>query len=71
MAATPFALVCAEDHTQVFAYGLDIDLPSGREVITFRRDHSGHGMFGIHESVESARQRFSGIVPLELVWDCS
>jgi uncharacterized protein (UPF0548 family) len=69
--AVPFALVSAEDHTKVFAYGLDIDLPSGREVITFRRDHAGHSMFGIHESVESACRRFSGIAPLELVWDCS
>jgi hypothetical protein len=69
--ATPFALVSAEDDNKVFAYGLDIEMPSGREVITFRRDSSGHSMFGVHQSVEAARQRFSTITPLELVWEQS
>lgn len=69
MAATPFSLVSSEDHSRIFAYGLDIDLPSGREVITFRRDSNGQGMFGVHRSVESARDRFSIITPLELVWE--
>lgn len=30
MTATPFSLVSAEDPGKIFAYGLDIDLPSGR-----------------------------------------
>ncbi|WP_460392753.1 hypothetical protein [Actinophytocola sediminis] len=59
----------AENRDQIFAYGLDIDLPSGREVVTFRRDHTGHSMFGVHQSVESARRRFSVVTPLELVWE--
>jgi hypothetical protein len=67
--ATPFALVCAEDRTKIFAYGLDIDLPSGRDVITFRRESDGRNMFAVHQSVEAARQRFSVITPLELVWE--
>jgi uncharacterized protein (UPF0548 family) len=69
--ATLFALVSAEDHTQIFAYGLDIDLPSGREVITYRRDQAGHSMFGVHQSMEAARRRFSMITPLDLVWEPS
>jgi uncharacterized protein (UPF0548 family) len=69
--ATPFALVNADDHTEVFAYGLDIDLPSGREVITYRRDQGGHGMFGVHQTPEAARRRFSMIAPLDLVWEPS
>jgi uncharacterized protein (UPF0548 family) len=67
--ATPFALVSAEDENLVFAYGLDIDMPSGREVVTFRRDSNGQSMFGVHQSVEAARRRFSAITPLELVWE--
>jgi hypothetical protein len=72
MTATPFALISTEDRSKIFAFGLDIDLPSGREVITFRRDPTGRSMFGVHQSAESARQRFSIITPLELVWqpDC-
>lgn len=69
MTAVPFALVSAEDHTRIFAYGLDIDLPSGHEVVTFRRDGTGHSIFGIHTSVETALLRFSAVAPLELVWE--
>ncbi|GAB3435175.1 hypothetical protein [Actinophytocola sediminis] len=69
MAATPFVLVNAENPDQVFAYGLDIDLPSGRDVITFRRDADGRSMFGVHQSVETAHRRFNMITPLDLVWD--
>jgi hypothetical protein len=69
MTATPFALVSAEDHDQIFAYGLDIDLPSGRDIVTFRRDSTGQSVFGIHDSVEAARRRVSIITPLELVWE--
>lgn len=69
MTATPFSLVSAEDHDKVFAFGLDIELPSGREVITFRREADGRTAFGIHESPEAARQRFSRLVPLDLVWE--
>jgi hypothetical protein len=71
MTATPFSLVSAEDHTKIFAYGLDIDLPSGRDVIIFRRDHTGRSIFGVHQSVESARRRFSTVTPLQLVWEPS
>jgi len=69
MTATPFALVCAGDHRKIFAYGMDIDLPSGREVVTFRRDPGGQCLFGVHQSVEGARRRFSVVTPLELVWE--
>lgn len=69
MTATPFALVSTEDRNKVLVYGLDIDLPSGHEVITFRRDPTGHTMFGVHQSVESARRRFSVLTPVELVWE--
>lgn len=69
MTAIPFALVSAADPSRIFAYGLDIDLPSGREVITFRRDAGGQSMFGVHNSPESAQQRFSMVTPLELTWE--
>ncbi|OLF11142.1 hypothetical protein BLA60_14235 [Actinophytocola xinjiangensis] len=69
MTATPFALVSTEDPDKVFAYGLDIDLPSGRNVVTFRREPTGQKLFATHESVESARRRFSVITPLDLVWE--
>jgi hypothetical protein len=71
MTVTPFALVNPDDQRMIFAYGMDIDLPSGRDVITFRRDSSGKSMFGVHRSVESARARFSVITPLALVWEPS
>jgi hypothetical protein len=64
--ATSFTLVTAEDPDHVFAFGLDIDLPSGRDVITFRRDADGRAVFGVHDSPEAARKRFSLVVPLEL-----
>jgi len=67
--ATPFALVSAEDSSKIFAYGLDISLDSGRDVITFRRDQGGQTMFGVHSSAESALLRFSHVTPLELVWE--
>jgi hypothetical protein len=67
--ATPFSLVSAEDHDMVFAYGLDIDLPSGHEVITFRRDSTGRSLFGVHQSVESAHRRFSAVAPMDLIWE--
>ncbi|HEX2133397.1 MAG TPA: hypothetical protein VHH15_17755 [Actinophytocola sp.] len=69
MTAIPFALVIAEDHDKVFAYGLDIALTSGREVITFRRDSDGRSLFGTHQSAEAARRRFSSVTPLDLVWE--
>jgi hypothetical protein len=71
MTATPFALVSAEDHDKIFAYGLDIDLPSGRDVVIFRRDSTGRSIFGVHASVEAARQRFDVTTPLKLVWEHS
>lgn len=71
MTATPFALVSVEDRGKIFAYGLDIDLPSGRDVITFRRDSDGRSMFAVHQSVETARRRFSVVTPVELVWEPS
>ncbi|WP_460406063.1 hypothetical protein [Actinophytocola sediminis] len=66
---TPFALVSAQDRRLIFAFGMDIDLPSGREVITFRREASGKSTFGVYGSAEAARRRFSMITPLELVWE--
>lgn len=69
MPATPFALVAAADHDKVLAYGLDIDLPSGRDVITYRRDPNGHNTFAIHRSVESAQRGYSRITPVDLVWE--
>lgn len=75
MTATSFALVSVEDRGKVFAYGMEIDLPAGREVVTFRRESGGQCLFGVHESAEGARRRFSVVTPLELVWesgcDCS
>ncbi|WP_460405262.1 hypothetical protein [Actinophytocola sediminis] len=69
MSAIPFALVSIDDHSKIFAFGLDIDLPAGREVITFRRESDGRAMFGVHPSVETARRRFSTVTPLKLVWE--
>lgn len=71
MTATPFALVSAGDRDKIFAYGLDIDLPSGRDVVTFRREVDGRKTFAVHESVEAARRRFGVVTPLELVWEPS
>jgi hypothetical protein len=71
MTATPFALVSAVDRDKIYAYGLDIDLASGREVVTFRREVDGRKVFAVHRSVESARRRFSVVTPLELVWEPS
>lgn len=68
MNAIPFAIVSAEDRTKIVAYGLDIELASGRDVVTFRRDSDGRSMFSVHQSVESARLRFSALTPVELVW---
>ncbi|GAB3438871.1 hypothetical protein [Actinophytocola sediminis] len=69
MTAIAFALVSSENQDKIFAYGLEIDLPTGRDVITFRREADGQTMFGMHQSVESARQRYSAVTPLELVWE--
>jgi uncharacterized protein (UPF0548 family) len=69
MTATPFALVSTEDRDKVFAYGLDIDLPSGRDVITFRRGADGQTMFSVHGSVEAAQRRFNMVTPVDLVWE--
>lgn len=67
MTATPFALVSAEDSSRILAYGLDIDLPSGRDVITYCRDSNGRNLFAIHRSVESAQRRYSLIAPVDLI----
>jgi uncharacterized protein (UPF0548 family) len=69
MTAIPFALVSADNHDKVFAYGLDIELDSGWEVVTFRRNPGGKALFGVHQSVESARRRFSTVTPLEILWE--
>lgn len=69
MTATPFALVSATDDTKIVAYGLEIDLPSGRDVVTFRRESDGRTSFGVHRSVDAARRRFSLVTPVALVWD--
>lgn len=69
MTATPFALVSAEDRNKIVAFGLDIDLPSGRDVVTFRRETGGQSTFGVHRSVEAARVRFSLVTPVEVVWE--
>lgn len=69
MSVIPFSLVSAEDPDKVFAYGIDIELLSGREVVVFRRDPGGQAMFGIHQSAESALRRYNLITPLELVWE--
>jgi len=69
MTMTPFALVNPDDRRMIFAFGMDIDLPSGREAITFRREASGHSTFGVHGSAEAAHRRFSMITPLELLWE--
>ena len=71
MTAAAFSLVSADDHDKVFAFGIDIDLPSGREAITFRREADGRTVFGVHESAEAARLRFSRLVPLDLVWEAT
>jgi hypothetical protein len=68
MTATPFALVSAEDNSRILAYGLDIDLPSGRDVITYRRDSDGRNLFTVHQSMESARRRYNRITPVDLSW---
>ena len=69
MESVPFTLVSSEDHSKVFAYGLEIRTGTKvDEAVTYRRDpQSGHTMFGVHTSAEAARGRFSMITPLDLV----
>jgi len=69
MTAIPFALVSVEDPTRILAYGLDIDLASGRDVITYRRDSDGRNMFAVHQSVELARRRYEALTPVALRWE--
>ena len=69
MNAIPFALVSVEDRSKIVAYGLDIDLPSGRDVVTFRREAGGQHTVSVHQSVERACDRYSVLTPLELVWE--
>ncbi|OLF12726.1 hypothetical protein BLA60_05460 [Actinophytocola xinjiangensis] len=69
MTVTPFALVNPDDQRMVFAYGMDIELPSGREAVTFRREASGQPMIGVHGSAEAAHRRFSMVTPLDLIWE--
>lgn len=69
MTATPFALVSAEDRSRIVAYGLEIELASGRDVVTFRRDGDGPGAFGAHRSIEAAVRRYAVLTPVELEWD--
>ncbi|GAB3433934.1 hypothetical protein [Actinophytocola sediminis] len=69
MTATPFALISTEDRAKIVAYGLDIDLPSGRDVVTFRREADGRSSVAVHRSVEAARRRFGMVTPVELVWE--
>ncbi|OLF05870.1 hypothetical protein BLA60_34380 [Actinophytocola xinjiangensis] len=69
MTAIPFALVSAEDRDRVVAYGLDIELASGRDVVTFRRDGDGRSTVTVHRSVEDAVRRYQGLTPVELEWE--
>ena len=69
MESALFHLVSAEDHSKVFAFGISITGDTGAEAVVYRRDPgSGHTLFGVHDSAEAARNRYSMITPLELVW---
>lgn len=68
MEARLFTLVNAEDSSQVFAVGMEIDTDDDREAVIYRREDDGHSMIGKHTSAESALQRFNLLAPMDLVW---
>jgi hypothetical protein len=68
MEARLFTLVNAEDSSQVFAVGMEIEDEEQREAVIYRREDNGHSMIGKHTSAESALQRFNTLAPMDLVW---
>lgn len=68
MEARLFTLVNAEDTTQVFAVGMEIDNDDQREAVVYRREDNGHSMIGTHTSAASALQRYNTLAPMDLVW---
>jgi len=68
MDARLFTLVNAEDSSQVFAVGMEIDNDDQREAVVYRREDNGQSMIGTHTSAESALQRYNLLAPMDLVW---
>lgn len=68
MEARLFTLVNAEDSSQVFAVGMEIDNDDQREAVVYRREDTGKSMIGTHTSAESALQRYNTLAPMDLIW---
>lgn len=65
-----FTLCKADNYTEIVAWGIEITDDHQTEAVTYRRDpQTGRHLFGQHNSVESARQRFSLMVPVDVVWE--
>lgn len=65
-----FALVCEEDETLVFAFGMEIESDRGVEAVVYRKDpETAQPFFGLHGCAEAAQRRYSSAAtPLRLEW---
>jgi hypothetical protein len=65
-----FTLTIEGDYDNVFAVGMSITHPDGKqEVVTYRRDPvSGHTTLGTFDTPEGALRRCNMVVPVELEW---
>jgi hypothetical protein len=71
-----FTLVTIDDDSKIFAWGIEIDTDvdgvRDTEAIIYRKDPAtGQTLFGLHDSAESASDRWSSIVPVEVNWEDS
>ncbi|MCT2587073.1 hypothetical protein [Actinophytocola gossypii] len=64
-----FTLVSADDPTLVFAWGMQVSEPDRRTAVVWRREPDGQDILGLHASADAARERFSLVTPLDLVWE--
>ncbi|OLF09139.1 hypothetical protein BLA60_21440 [Actinophytocola xinjiangensis] len=73
MHASLFSLVTADDPTVVFGWGMEIvdhqDGDESRKTIVHIGSPKGQGTVSMHESAEHARNRWSMVVPVDIVWD--
>lgn len=76
MDAKLFALIDAETHDQIFAWGMEVSYEKSdqeettRTAVVYHHDpRTGQGAVGRHSSAVSARDTWSLVVPLDLTWD--
>jgi hypothetical protein len=65
-----FTLTSAEDHDQIFAWGMEIIGAGEREAVIYRRDPvTRQTIHAVHDSADAALARYSGRPgPMALVW---